>query len=317
VGALRSKPYGPSSLPSPAALIAAGVLIVLAAVGGWIAAERLIADPVVVPDDRPLTVRTGTTELLLRPGWRADSALPKLPGIAELPGAKAFAPTDGGSGRMVVVTLPKGAVGELPRATVNALRVPLGSSKRTTVAGIRGVGYTALALRGVTAGLADIYTIPTAAGILAIGCVAPIDDPLPVGSCPGDIRAISAHAPAVKDPAEGLKLKLPAVMATLNAVRDAGRKGLRSAPTARKQAVPALGLWRAYKAAANTLAPVAPKSGAAARLPGAFRDAARAYRALAVAATHHDTRGWTRAVARVRAAEQVAAARVNALRSSG
>jgi hypothetical protein len=106
-------------------------------------------------------------------------------------------------------------------------------------------------------------------------------------------------------------------MATLNAVRDAGRKGLRSAPTARKQAVPALGLWRAYKAAANTLAPVAPKSGAAARLPGAFRDAARAYRALAVAATHHDKPAWTRASARVRDAEKVVAARVNAVRNSG
>jgi hypothetical protein len=312
MGALRSKPYGPSSMPSPAALIVAGVLVILAAVGGWIAAERLIADPVVVPNDPPVTVRTGTTELLLRPGWEADPALPKLPGIAELPGAKAFAPTDGGSGRMVIAQLPQGAVGELPKATADALRVPLGSSKRTTVAGIRGVGYTALALRGVTSGLADVYTIPTAAGILAIGCVAPIDDPLPVGSCPGDIRAVSAHAPPVTDPA--LKLKLPAVMQTLNIVRENARAALRSAPTSPKQAVPARGLWRAYKAAANTLAPVTPKTGAAAQLPAAFRNAARAYRALALAAAHHDRRAWRRASARVRAAEKTVAARVNAAR---
>jgi hypothetical protein len=314
MSALRSKPYGPSSLPSPAALITAGVLIVLAAVGGWIAADKLIADPVVVPDERPLTVRTGSTELLLRAGWKPDSALPKLPGIAELPGAKALAPTDGGSGRMVVATLPKGEVGELPKATVDALRVPLGSSKRTTVAGVRGVGYTALALRGVTAGLADIYTVPTAAGVLAVGCVAPIDDPLPVGSCPGDIRAISAHQVVKVDPAAALKTKLPAVMATLNVVRENARTALRTAPTSPKQAVPALGLWRAYKAAANTLAPVAPPSGAAARLPAAFRDAARAYRALALAAAHHDKRAWTRASARVTVAEKVVATRVDAVR---
>jgi hypothetical protein len=315
MGALRSKPYGPSSLPSPAALIAAAALIVIAAVGGWIVADRLISDPVVVPDQAPLSVRTGSTELLLRPGWEADTALPKLPGVAELPGAKAFAPTDGGSGRMVVAMLPTGAVGELPKATVSALRVPLGSSNRITVAGIRGVGYTALALRGVKSGLADVYTIPTAAGILAIGCVAPIDDPLPVGSCPGDIRAVSAHAPAVTDPAQALKLKLPAVMQTLNTVRAAGRTALRSAPTARTQVVPARGLWRAYRAAGNTLAPVAPKTGAAAQLPAAFRDAARAYRALALAAAHHDTPAWKRASARVRAAEKTVAARVNAVRN--
>src|SRR5262245_43053576 len=129
MGALGSKPYGPSSLPSPAALIVTGVLIVLAAVGGWIAAEKLIADPVATPDDAPLNVHVGSTELLLRPGWEADRVLPKLPGVADVAGAKAFAPLDGSSGRMVIATLPQGAVGALPKATVQALRVPLGSSK--------------------------------------------------------------------------------------------------------------------------------------------------------------------------------------------
>jgi hypothetical protein len=315
MSALRSKSYGPSSLPSPAAMIVGGMLILLAAVGGWIAADKLIADPVVVPDEPPLTVRTGATELQLRPGWKPEAALPKLPGIAEVPGAKALAPTDGSSGRMVVATLPTGEVGELPKATVEALRVPLGSSKRTTVAGVRGVGYTALALRGVTAGLADIYTVPTAAGVLAVGCVAPIDDPLPVGSCPGDIRAIAARQ-APPDPAAALKAKLPAVMTRLNARRAKARSALRAAPTAPTQARPARRLWRAYKAAAKTLAPAAPASGPAAGLPDAFRDAARAYRGLALAAAHHDKRAWTRARARVTAAEKVVAARVNAVRNS-
>src|SRR4051812_46213086 len=165
MGALRSKPYGPSALPSPAALVAAATLIVIAAVGGWVLAEKLISHPVAVPEAAPLTVRTGDAELVLRAGWQQAPAVPKVPGL-NTPGAQAYAPADGGSGRMVLTMLPAGAA-SLPKATAAALRVPLGSSKRATVAGLRGVGYTALALRKVS-GLVDVYSVPTAAGTLTV-----------------------------------------------------------------------------------------------------------------------------------------------------
>src|SRR4051794_36214032 len=100
MGALRSKPYGPSALPSPAALIAAAVLIVVAAVGGWVLADKLISHPVAVPPAEPLTVRTGNAELSLRAGWEREPTVPKVPGL-DGPGAVAYAPADGGSGRMV------------------------------------------------------------------------------------------------------------------------------------------------------------------------------------------------------------------------
>jgi hypothetical protein len=312
VGALRSKPYGPSSLPSPAAIAGALVFVVVAAVGGWILASHLAsAPPAAPPATPPSHVRIGDAELVLRPGWRPVTRVPKLPGI-DVPGVRAFAPPDGGSGRMLINVLP-GTGGEVPKATVAALRVPLGSSERAKVAGIAGVGYTSLALRGVS-GLVDVYAIGTPAGVLTIGCVAPIDDPLPVGSCPGDVLSVVAHARPAPDPRAALKKRLPAVMAALNAARRHDRRALRSAPTSRRQALPARELEHAYEKAAARLAPVAPKAGAGAALPAALRATARAYHSLSVAATHHSRRGWTGARARVTAAERTVGARVAAAR---
>jgi hypothetical protein len=312
VGALRSKPYGPSWVPSPAALAGAFVVIVIAAVAGWkLAAELAAGPPAAPPPAAPARVRIGDAELVLRAGWRPVTKVPKLPGI-DGTGVRAFAPPDGGSGRMLINVLPAGG-GDLPKATAAALRVPLGSSERAKVAGIAGVGYTSLALRGVS-GLVDVYAVHTVAGVLTVGCVAPIDDPLPVGSCPGDVLSVQAHAGPAPDPRAALKKRLPAVMAALNATRRHDRRALRSAPTSRRQAAPARGLERAYAKAAARLAPVAPTAGAGAALPSALRHTARAYRALALAAAHHDRHAWARARSRVTAAERVVAARVAAAR---
>ena len=308
MGALRSKPYGPSSLPSPAAIAGALVFVVVAAVGGWLLAGHLASGPPAAPRAAPPShVRIGDAELVLRPGWRAVTRVPKLPGI-DGPGVRAFAPPDGGSGRMLINVLP-GTGGDIPKATVAALRVPLGSSERAKVAGIAGVGYTSLALRGVS-GLVDVYAIGTPAGVLAIGCVAPIDDPLPVGSCPGDVLSVVAHARPAPDPRAALKKRLPAVMAALNAARRHDRRALRAAPTSRRQAPPARQLERAYAKAAARLAPVAPKTGAGSLLPATLRLTARAYRGLALAAAHHDRHAWARARIHVMADEQVVAAQV-------
>ena len=99
-------------------------------------------------------------------------------------------------------------------------------------------------------------------------------------------------------------------------MRANARAALRSRARRRpKQAVPARGLWRAYKAGGDhARAGGARRPARPPQLPGAFRDAARAYRALALAAAHHDRRAWRRASARVRAAEKTVAARVNAAR---
>jgi hypothetical protein len=310
---LRSKPYGPATLPGPGVLLAGVAAVLLAAAGGWLAAAKLASKPAPLTQAAPVTVQAGQARLVLRAGWQASATVPKLPGLDGAT-AHAYAPSDGSSGRMIFTLLPRaGATDSLPKETVAALRVPLGNAKRATVGGVLGVGYTALALRGVS-GLADVYTVQTPGGTLAVSCVAPIDDPLPVGSCPGDVLSATVPPIATPDAAAALKAKLPAVMSTLNTARSSGRTALRSGALSPDQAAAARGLWHAYGTAAATVAAVAPKSGAGAALAPAFRDAARAYRALATAATRHDTHAWALARRGVNAAEQTAAARVDALR---
>src|SRR3954470_17546564 len=152
---MGSLPYGKSYFPRPLALLAGLFLVGLAAAAGWFAADQLARDPLVVQSDQApaLGVRVGNAALQLRAGWKVDAKTPKIPGL-ESADAKALAPADGGRGRMIVALL-RGESADLPAATIDALRVPLGASERATVAGQRGVGYTALSLRGVE-GLADL-----------------------------------------------------------------------------------------------------------------------------------------------------------------
>jgi hypothetical protein len=307
---MASLSYGKSLIPRPLAALAGLSVILLAAGGGWLAAERLATEPASVPPPPAVSVRTGPAELELRAGWRLDPKVPRVPGL-DAEDAKALAPADGGRGRMVVAVLPE-ENGELPRATVDALRVPLGTSERSTVGGIRGVGYSALSLRGVN-GLADLYTFRTAGGLLAISCIAPIDDPLPVDSCPGDVTSIAVAVPPPPDPAAKLKAALPDVTAKLNRERTSGRIALRRGAHSDAQARAALDLWRAYREAGGAVAAVAPKSGEGAKIAPAMREAARAYRALGVAASRHSERGWARARRDVTAAEKAVAARLASL----
>ncbi len=308
---LKSRPYGPGRLPNPGAVVGALVAVTVAAVGGWVLASHLDSKPPVVRERPPVTVRTGGVELVLRAGWQPVSKLPRVPGL-DGAGARAFAPPDGSSGRMMLTVLEGARAEQLPRPTVAALGVPLGSSRRATVGGLRGVGYTALALRGVS-GLVDVYQVPTAAGVVAVTCVATLADPLPVGSCPGDVTTIAARKAAPPDPAAELRRRAPALISALDETRRSGRHALRRAARPATQATAARRLEHAYRRAALRAAAVAPQHGTGAALPRTLRSAAAAYRRLALAASHHSRRGWVRARRAVNAAERRVAAQVDAL----
>jgi hypothetical protein len=314
--ALRSRPYGPAQLPSPGAIAAGVAAVVVAAAIGWVVASKLLSEPAAAPEAHPTTVRLApTAELALRSGWKPVEKVPRLPGL-DGASARAFAPADGGAGRMVTTLLPNETGDGLPRETAAALRTPLGKDvQRTTVGGIRGTGYTALALRGVS-GIVDVYAVPTAAGVLAVACVAPLDDPLPVGTCPGDIVTVAARKPPpAADPLQRVRARLPGIVTSLNRVRRAGRRDLREGATSKAQARAAARLADAYRSAARATAAVAPKTGTASDLPATFTRAAAAYDALETAATRHSKAGWRRARAKVNAAEKAAKARLNAARA--
>lgn len=301
---MGSLPYGKSLVPRPVALLGGLLLIIAAAGAGWFLASQLADEPVAVAPAQSVTVTTGTAQLEVREGWQAEARVPRVPGI-EAVNAKALSPSDGGAGRMVVslVKTDTAATGaELPTAMVEALRVPLPKPERATVGDLRGSGYTALSLRGV-AGLVDVYTFKTVAGLLTVSCIAPVDDPLPTGSCPGDITAISVSVPQAPDAAAQLKSALPGITGDLDKARTNGRLALRRGADSDAQAVAARSVSAAYVAAAEELAAIAPKDGAGAALPGVFRDAASSYDALAAAARGHDSRAYSAASAAVNEAE--------------
>jgi hypothetical protein len=217
---------------------------------------------------------------------------------------------------MVTTLLPNETGDGLPKETAAALRTPLGKDvQKTAVGGIRGAGYTALALRGVS-GIVDVYAFPTAAGVLAVACVAPLDDPLPVGTCPGDIVSVAARKPApAADPLEKVRAALPGIVTSLNRTRRSARRDLREGATSKAQARAAARLAGAYRSAARATAAVAPKTGTASDLPAAFTRAAAAYDALETAATRHSKASWRRARLLVNAAETAGKARLDAARA--
>ena len=314
--ALRSRPYGPPQLPSAGAIAAGFAAVVVAALIGWFVASKVLSEPEALPEAHPTTVRLSpSAEIAVREGWKPVAKVPSVPGL-DGASARAFAPSDGGAGRMVATLLPNETGDGLPRETTAALRTPLGKDvQRTTIGGIRGAGYTALALKGVS-GIVDVYAVPTAAGVLAVACVAPLDDPLPVGTCPGDIVTVAARRPEpAADPLSQVRAKLPGIVTSLNRTRRSARRDLRSGATSKAQARSAARLAAAYRSASRSVAAVAPKTGTASDLPVAFTRAAAAYGALERAATRHSKTAWRRARLQVNAAEKAAKARLDAARA--
>lgn len=309
---MGSLPYGKSLVPRPLALLCGLLLIVAAAGAGWFLASKLADEPVPVAPAQSLNVTAGTAALKLREGWQAETRVPRVPGI-DATNAKALAPADGGAGRMVVsLVKTDGAAADLPPATLEALRVPLPKPERAALAGLRGSGYPALSLRGVN-GLVDLYTFKTVAGLLTISCIAPVDDPLPTGSCPADITEISVSVPQAPDPAARMKAALPRVSGELDKARISGRLALRRGADSDAQAAAARSVSAAYGSAADDIAALAPAKGEGASLPDVFRAAASAYADLGAAAAGHDSGAYTRATAAVNEAELEVATALGAL----
>jgi hypothetical protein len=248
----------------------------------------------------------------LRSGWSRIARGPAVAGL-DRTGASVFGPPDGGGGRLILTPIG-GQETELPAATVAALRAPPGASRRATVGGVIGASYLGLSPRGLN-GLVDVYVIPTAAGSIAVSCVAPMTDPLAVGACPGDIVAVSA-APRRADPAAALLARLPAVLRTLDRRRVEVRRALARARTAAAQSRQASRLARAYAEAAAATKPLAPTSGPAAPVPGLLSDAAVAYRRLAAAAGRRDRRGWSDSSGAVGAAERAVSTQLAGVRAT-
>src|SRR4051812_14248716 len=112
---MGSLPYGKSLIPRPLALAAGLIIVLAAAVAGWLAAGQLAnRAPVTAPTAPAVNVTSGAASLQLRAGWQLDKRVPHVPGL-EGAETRALAPADGGRGRMVVTMLQDAPTGAIPQ----------------------------------------------------------------------------------------------------------------------------------------------------------------------------------------------------------
>jgi hypothetical protein len=209
-----------------------------------------------------------------------------------------------------VALLPADSASLVPSALVEKVDGGLPKAEKAKV-----VGLSARAYRGVVVSdsVLDIYAIPTTRGILTLVCTARAGaEASPTWCLEGlDQITVAGARPITLNDATAYRMRAPETMKKLDSVRVSERIALRRARGPIGQERAARALRQAYFAAADELAPLAPKGEPSEDVVDALRDAGRAYRKLGTAADHKSKRGWKRARSQVSRAEKTLTALVD------
>jgi hypothetical protein len=288
--------------------IAAGVAVALAAgLGGWAIANRIAADaPTMVSEQKVLDA--GPARLKVSTGWQRSARPPVLPGLGEAP---AYTPYAGLATTVSVALVPADTAALVPAELVEQADGGLPKAETARVVGLRARAY-----RGVRTGdsVLDIYAIPTTRGVLTLVCTARNGAAEAPTWCLEGLDQITVEGanPITLDAGTAYRMRAPGILKELDAVRVRERVALRRANGPVGQERAARTLWKAYRAAAAELAPLAPEGEPSVQVVAALRETARAYRALGEAADRRSKRAWKRAGSAVAHAEKALAARVAA-----
>ncbi len=270
-------------------------------------AEKIAADPATVPSYSK-ELQAGPARLKVSTDWAEVRSPPVLPGLA---GAPAWTPYSGLATTVSVALLSPDDAALVPSELVKGADGGLPQPERARV-----VGLEARAYRGVRSGASvlDVYAIPTTRGVLTLVCSARNGAAEGPTWCLDGLDSITVSGAQPLKPAAdtAYRMRAPAVLKKLDAVRVDERKALRASKGPVGQERAANRLYRAYVAAAEELGPLAPEKSAADRVVTSLRDTARAYRALSAAADRRSKRAWARARSRVASAERTLKGRVAA-----
>jgi hypothetical protein len=288
--------------------MAVGVAVALAAgLGGWAVADRIAADPV-APAPTQKVLDAGPARLKVSTGWARAPRSPALPGLDNAP---AYTPWSGLTTTVSVALLPADSASLVPAALLAKIEGGLPKAEKAKV-----VGLSARAYRGVVTGdsVLDIYAIPTTRGVLTLVCAARAGaEASPTWCLEGlDQITVEGAKPITLNDSTAYHMRAPETMKKLDSVRVSERVALRRAKGPIGQERAARTLRKAYFAAADELAPLAPHGEPSEDVVAALRDAGRAYRKLGTAADHKSKRGWKRARSQVSKAEKALTARVAA-----
>jgi hypothetical protein len=247
------------------------------------------------PAPAPETIAAGDLTATLPQGWQPLSPPPTLAGFDGADAAGARGPNT----ELLLAMLPPEGPTLLPRALLEATGDVLPLPRVLEVDGRQTLHY-----QGLADGVADVYAVPTTAGVASIACVSGSSVAL-AHECDAAIEGvdIGRAAPVPADGRAAFAIGLPAVVARLNDARASGRRELARQSTPRGRARVARRLANAYRGAARRLAPLAgdePSTTVIVRLLTTLR---RDHRLLARASARRRPFYARRAGARIRAAE--------------
>jgi hypothetical protein len=262
-----------------AALAAVGLAIAAGRIAGTAAAPE---QPVVAAGVRRVHAASAVLSV---PGRWSPVAF-KTAGVADLDAASTavLAPSPGLSARVVVTLLPADDASLLPEPLRAAVAGELPPPRRARVAGREAWLYSDLV--STAQRQMEVTVVPTSAGVLAVACIAPVFAWSAAVGCAQEIEAIRMPGASFFAPARSLivRLRLPAIVATLDRARVDGRRALRAARRPAGQARAAAALRRAYAVATAAVRRLG--SSDAEALVAALRSTGAAYERLGAAASH-------------------------------
>jgi hypothetical protein len=141
----------------------------------------------------------------------------------------------------------------------------------------------------------ELTALPTAAGVLLVGCEADKTSWSTVAGCAGAVHAVGGAATLPPSADLAFRQHVKPVVGKLNAKRKGAGRALRRARHARGQRAAAQRLAAAHAAAAKALEPFVPATGPARAAVGRLSASAAAYTDLARAAGRRDRRRYARA----------------------
>ena len=262
----------------PAAAVAALVAVVGAGLLGWHLGGRPSEPP---PREPSPTARIGPASITVPPEWdpaplsRTDVELGN--GVP----ARAFDLEPGLSARGVVLVAPPADGTLLPAALRD-----LGHGTRPRAVRLAGNPAWQYSAPYRTDGrLVEVTVLPTSAGVLAVGCLAPSFAAAAASGCADGIGRLRLDGARVLplDAGAALRVVLPSKIARLRAHRARHRRALARARTGLEQADASRALASVFGGTADALSPFAPAQRQQ-RLIAALRSTAAAYRRLATAA---------------------------------
>ena len=283
----------------PSRALVLGIAAIAAAVAGgwWLGGVSQTPEPVASPT---AVVTVGTVQAALAPEW---SPAPAAPG-PDAEGGRAFAPSAGLPARALLVSGPAVDASLVPGPLLSALGTDLPAPRRTNLAGLSAWTYGPV--RGEER-VFQVTVVPTTTGSLAVTCSSPPETWSVALGCASGVREVSAVDGRALAPAPDLAFRqnAPAVLASLDDARVAGRKAL--AGPAAGRAAAAVRLARAHRSAAAALAPFAVE-GPTAGAVGALRAVGARYEAFAAAVRSGSRPRFVRVRGGLRRAEAALAA---------